>query len=169
MNSLILDADSVQDESCDWFPPAWSLQSNARSPFRVLVCEPRAGLRRQIAAAFRQAGLEACFAASAGEAACLAGNGRFHVAVVDPEMERNTGLGLCARLARGRLGVPVPVVSWCESRSIVLAIRSRLAGSRAHLMRPVALDRFVNTVWEVASAHAGEDDREAARRIVPRG
>ena len=156
MNSAIIDPESVQDDSCDWFPPAWSLAAGPRGPFRVLVCEPRAGLRRQTGAAFRQAALETTFAASVEEAISLARNGHFHVAVVDPEMDGKAGLQLCASLSRGRLGSPIAVVSWCESRSITLAIRSRIAGASVHLMRPVALDRFVNTVWDIAAQHVSQ-------------
>lgn len=154
MNSMTIDSGSVQDDSCDWFPPAWSLATAPSGPFRVLVCEPRPGLRRQTGAAFRQAALETIFAGTVEEALSLARAGDFHVAVIDPEMGDNTGLKLCTTFARGRLGPTIPVVTWCESRSVMLAIRSRIAGASIHLMRPVSLDWFVSTVWDVAARHA---------------
>jgi DNA-binding NtrC family response regulator len=162
MNSVSINPGSVQDDSCDWFPPAWSLASGPKGPFRVLVCEPRAGLRRQTGAAFRQAALETTFAADVEEALTLVRGGGFNVAVVDPEMNDSAGLKLCSTLTRARQGSMVPVVTWCESRSVLLAVRSRIAGASVHLMRPVSLDRFVNAVWDVAAHHASREGLIAA-------
>ena len=157
MNGVSISTNSVQDDSCDWFPPAWSLAVTPQGPFRVLVCEPRAGLRRQTGAAMRQAALETIFTATLEEARAAVRKGPFHAAIIDPEMQSGGGLKLCSDLSRGRLGPTIPVLTWCESRSITLALRSRIAGASIHLMRPVSLDRFVNAVWDMSARRASRE------------
>jgi CheY-like chemotaxis protein len=79
----------------------------------------------------------------------------FDVVVVDPSMGRWRGLEVCRSAARGGVAGPLPVVTLAASRSVLCALRSRLAGARMHLSRPVRLEQFVAGVWSAGSRWRG--------------
>lgn len=150
MRSATNDAPAGPDTTAEWFPPAWSLGAAGADGARVLVAEPRAALRRQIGLALRHTGLEVDFAACVADALEAAQSNCYGAAVVDPEMEQGRGLDLCAILSRGRLGPATRVIAFSSSATLGARLRTRLAGAGCHLTRPLALDRFVNTVWRAA-------------------
>jgi CheY-like chemotaxis protein len=119
---------------------------------RVLVAQPRSGLRLLIGHVLDGSGLSTDLACTVTEALALATYTRYGAAVVDPQMECGAGLVLCRRIARGQGVNPAPVLTLHGSPSWRWRLRAHLAGARASLACPLALERFVDTVWRSARA-----------------
>ena len=136
-----------------WCPRVWTLfDESDYAPPRVLVVEPEAKVRLQIGHALRQAGMDADFAASTEQALSLHAQQRYDVAVVNPEMDAKAGAAFCRKLSRARSSADArtPVITLRNKDSVLNQLRNFMLGAQASLVRPLACDHFIDTVWRTA-------------------
>ena len=129
-----------------WSPtsplPRWAGQD----PARVLIVDDSPTVRRQLAVALRQMGLDSEGVGSAREALDKLAARRYDLAFVDVVMPEMDGYRLTREIKRTRGMRATPVIILTSRSSPFDLARGALAGCNSYLVKPVSLNSLRETV-----------------------
>lgn len=122
---------------------------------RVLIAEDNAGLGRALEFTFRQAGFEVTLCRDGADAWETLQRAQFDVVLMDHEMPRLTGLGLCCRMRASveHAKTPIVMVTGREMEMDTRELQDELQLT-AICPKPYSPRALVNLVREIVRARA---------------
>jgi len=121
---------------------------------RVLIVDDSPTVRRQLAVALQQMGLDSEGVGSAREALDTLTTRRYDLVFVDVVMPEIDGYKLTREIKRNRLLRPVPVIILTSRSSPFDLARGALSGCNSYLVKPVSLRSLRETVTRHLKASA---------------